>query len=193
MLGPDFNTWLKEGFFHIITPEALDHILFITALCLSYTFKEWKKILLLVTAFTLGHSVTLIFTALGYINLPMHWVEFFIPLTIAITAAAALLSSNKRQPGRLIYSFALFFGLVHGLAYGANGVGSLYQGWQAVGNVLAFNLGIEGGQVLVVAAYMLLSFIFVQLLNIPKQILQKVCSAAILSIAVYWTFKKFPV
>jgi hydrogenase/urease accessory protein HupE len=192
MLSADFQEWLKQGFFHIITTEALDHILFIIALCLHYSYREWKKIVLLVTAFTVGHSITLLLTGLGYINLPLHWVEFFIPVTIALTALTGLLRPPTRSQGWFIYIIAGVFGLVHGVAYGANSVGSLYSGTEALMNVLAFNLGVEGGQLVIVAAYMLLSFIFVHLLQLPQRRLQQSGSAAILAVALFWSYQNFP-
>ena len=81
----DFTLYFNLGVEHILTPDALDHILFVTALCLRYMWKDWKKVVVLVTAFTIGHSVTLALSALNYINFNTDWIEFLIPLTIAAT------------------------------------------------------------------------------------------------------------
>ena len=76
----DFTLYFNLGVEHILTPDALDHILFVTALCLRYMWKDWKKVVVLVTAFTIGHSVTLALSALNYINFNTDWIEFLIPL-----------------------------------------------------------------------------------------------------------------
>ena len=82
----DFNLYFGLGVEHILTWDALDHILFVTALCPRYKFSDWKKVAVLVTAFTIGHSITLILSVFGYVTVPVAWIEFLIPLTIAGTA-----------------------------------------------------------------------------------------------------------
>src|SRR5580693_638006 len=103
----DFKLYFGVGIDHILNWEALDHILFVAALCLRYLLKDWKKVVVLVTAFTIGHSATLALSALGLVHLPARWIEFFIPLTILATAINNLL--QKDDPGRsrlpLIYFF----------------------------------------------------------------------------------------
>ena len=141
----DFKLYFGIGTHHILTWEAMDHILFVAALCLRYLIKDWKKVVILVTAFTIGHSITLVLSALGWIHINTRWIEFLIPLTIVATAINNLLQ-RKRQvehPSRLplIYFFALFFGLIHGLAFAATlsrlGLGH----WERFAGILAFNLG----------------------------------------------------
>jgi HupE / UreJ protein len=192
MFGPDFNTWLQEGFRHIITPEALDHILFITALCLGFTVQEWKKLLLLVTAFTIGHSVTLLATAMGWLNMPVAWVEFAIPLTIAVTAGIHLFSGPQTRKTSMLYLLALLFGFIHGMAFGAIPLASLYSPREALPLILAFNLGVEAGQLLVVAAYMLLSFIFVTMLHTPKLAVKRIAAAGVMLYAIFLSVKNAP-
>jgi len=85
----DFNLYFRLGTEHILTWEALDHILFIAALCLRYLAKDWKKVVVLVTAFTIGHSITLALSAAGLLQFPTRWIEFLIPLTIVATALNA--------------------------------------------------------------------------------------------------------
>jgi hypothetical protein len=188
-----FTTWFKEGIGHILTLEALDHILFIAVLCAACTLAEWKKLLILVTAFTLGHSITLVLTAFGYINVNRSWVEFLIPLTIAATAAVQLYRPGPKQ-GRLplIYLFALCFGFIHGMAYGAGQIGSLYEGREAIMAVLGFNTGVEVAQLCVVAVFLLLSFIFVKVLSLSHRIWQLLILCPSLAYAVYLAVKNFP-
>jgi hypothetical protein len=167
----DFKLYFGIGIDHILNPEALDHILFVAALCLRYLMKDWKKVVVLVTAFTIGHSVTLALSALGLVHFATRWIEFLIPLTIVATALNNLLQRNDRveHPSRLpiIYFFALFFGLIHGLAF-ASSLLSLVGKENLVLPLLAFNLGIEAAQLVVVVAILLISFIFVQLMKIRR-------------------------
>lgn len=166
----DFNLYFGLGVEHILTWDALDHILFVTALCLRYRFSDWKKVAILVTAFTIGHSLTLILSVFGYIAVAVPWIEFLIALTIAGTALNNLFfkAGTQREKLPVIYFFALFFGMIHGLAY-ANLLLDLEGGQNLTSHLLAFNLGIEAGQLLVVAVVLILSFIFVEKLNVPQQ------------------------
>src|ERR1700753_547950 len=116
----DFSLYFHLGTGHILTLEALDHILFVAALCLRYLMKDWRKVVVLVTAFTIGHSVTLALSALGLVHVNTRLIEFLIPVTIGATACNILFqrAGQVEHPSRLplIYFFALFFGLIHGLA-----------------------------------------------------------------------------
>ena len=189
----DFRFYFGLGTDHILTWEALDHILFVTALCLRYARKDWRKVAVLVTAFTIGHSITLALSALNYVQVPAQWIEFFIPLTIAVTAVNNFLQKQGEQQKKLpvIYFFALFFGLIHGLAYassfldleGKNGL---------VAHLFAFNLGIELAQLIVVAGVLLASFIFIELLKISRLGWIRVVSLIILGVSLYMAFERFP-
>src|ERR1700733_2131549 len=167
----EFKLYFGLGTDHILTWEALDHILFVAALCLRYLIKDWRKVVVLVTAFTIGHSITLALSALGLVHFPTRWIEFLIPVTIVATAANNLLqrSSQVEHPSRLplIYFFALFFGLIHGLAF-ANSLLSLIGGDHLLIPLLAFHLGIEAAQLFVVAIILAISFIFVQLVKVRR-------------------------
>ena len=127
----DFKLYFGIGTQHILTWEAMDHILFVAALCLRYLVKDWKKVVVLVTAFTIGHSITLALSALGMVHFATRWIEFLIPVTIVATAINNLLQRQGQvdHPSKLplIYFFALFFGLIHGLAF-ANSLLSLIGG-----------------------------------------------------------------
>jgi hypothetical protein len=167
----DFKLYFGVGVDHILNWEALDHILFVSALCLRYLVKDWKKVVVLVTAFTIGHSITLALSALGLVHFATRWIEFLIPVTIIATAINNLTQrkSQVEHPSRLpvIYFFALFFGLIHGLAF-ANTLISLIGREGIVVPLLAFNLGIEAAQLLVVAIILAISFIFVQLIRLKR-------------------------
>src|SRR5687767_9917286 len=108
----DFLFYFRFGWDHIISSDALDHILFIIALCTIYVLQDWKKVLILVTAFTIGHSLTLVLSVLDIIRFPEKIVEILIPCTIVITALSNLFQRNFSQKGmRINYFLALFFGL----------------------------------------------------------------------------------
>jgi HupE / UreJ protein len=191
----DFNLYFRLGTEHILTWEALDHILFVSALCLRYLLADWKKLIVLVTAFTIGHSITLALSALGLIQVSTKWIEFLIPLTILATAVNNLMQSANQvaHPARLplIYFFALFFGLIHGLAY-ANTFLSLEGKEGLVVHLLAFNLGIEVAQLAVVAIVLMVSYIFVQRILLARAWWVRIVSLLILAISLIMAIHRFP-
>jgi hypothetical protein len=165
----EFPTFLKLGFHHIADPTAFDHLLFIVTLCAVYEWREWKKILVLVTAFTIGHSLTLALSALDIFRLPSDLVEVLIPITILLTSLHNVWA-KKAEGGAFSktvstnYGIALFFGLIHGMGF-ANFFRSLMGDMGSIVQPLfAFNLGLEVGQLMIVAifftAYFILSRIF---------------------------------
>ena len=189
----DFTFYFQLGTEHILTLDALDHILFVTALCLRYLWKDWKKVVVLVTAFTIGHSLTLALSALNYIHVNASLIEFLIPLTIAATCVNNIFQHFKEQQKRLplIYFFALFFGLIHGLAFAGQFL-SLEGKEGLVAHLLAFNLGIEAAQLLIVLLVLLISFAVVQLLKLSRTVWLRGASAVILVISLFWAYKRFP-
>lgn len=189
----DFTFYFQLGTEHILTLDALDHILFVTALCLRYLWKDWKKVVVLVTAFTIGHSLTLALSALNYIHVNAGLIEFLIPLTIAATCINNIFQHFNEQQKRLplIYFFALFFGLIHGLAFAGRFL-SLEGKEGLVAHLLAFNLGIEVAQLLIVLLVLLISFAIVQLLKLSRTVWLRGASAVILVISLIWAYKRFP-
>jgi len=167
-----FKIYLLLGFEHIIDVTAYDHILFIVTLCAVYQFKEWKQVLILVTAFTIGHSITLALASLNFIKVNASLIEFLIPLTIFITAIANI-SSKKTEYSSGLHNFkyltALFFGLIHGLGF-SNYLKSLLGSEQSIIKPLfAFNLGLEFGQIIIVTAILLLASLAISILKSPKR------------------------
>ena len=191
----DFGLYFNIGIGHILNWEALDHILFVAALCLRYLVKDWKKVVVLVTAFTIGHSITLALSALGLVHIATRWIEFLIPLTIVATALNNLAqkTGEVEHPSRLpvIYFFALFFGLIHGLAF-ASSLLSLVGKEGVLVPLLAFNLGIETAQLLVVAIILVISFIFVQLLKIRRTWWVWGVSALVLIASLQMAYQRWP-
>lgn len=154
-----FELYFKLGLEHILDIQGFDHILFVLALCAVYVARDWKKILILVTAFTIGHSLTLALATFNVIQVRSDLIEFLIPVTIAITALVDLFKP-KPSTGKgiqLNYIFAVFFGLIHGLGFSnylKDLLGKEASIWQPL---LAFNLGLEAGQIVIVTAFLILT------------------------------------
>ncbi len=191
-----FELYFKLGLHHIADLNAYDHILFITTLCLIYTLKQWRKMLVLVTAFTIGHSVTLALATLNIIRISIEWIEFLIPLTIFITAFANILQkSGKVSATRHLFKYftAMIFGLIHGLGF-SNYLKSLLGLEKSIlGPLFSFNLGIELGQIIIVVVTMAITWILVDLLGVQRRDWNLVVSGAGLGISLIIMVERFPV
>lgn len=164
----EFQAFFKLGFEHIVALDGIDHILFIVVLAAVYEVKLWRKILILVTAFTIGHSLTLILAALNVINFSPKLIELLIPVTIFATAVFNLYEKpahieNKPSVLGFRYFFAVFFGLIHGFAF-SNSPRSIFalSRENIVEKLFAFNLGIEIGQIIVVLMFLIVAFVITQ-------------------------------
>lgn len=157
----EFKTWFFIGFDHIIDIQALDHTLFILALVVAYDSSQIKKIIFLVTAFTIGHSVTLALSALDLISFNQKIIEFSIPLTIFLTALNNIVNrkESKKKFVSSNYIIGLVFGLIHGLGF-ANYLKALLFKGNIVFELFAFNVGIEIAQIILVFVFLFLSFLF---------------------------------
>jgi hydrogenase/urease accessory protein HupE len=167
----DIIIFLHLGFRHIIDINGSDHMLFILALVIRYLWTDWKKILILVTAFTIGHSITLALSTLDWISFPMYLIELLIPITILLTAISNLFVKDFSFSSKyhIIYYFALFFGLIHGLGF-SNYLKSLLGKEQSIILPLfSFNIGLELGQLLIVGCILVFSFIFVKRIKINRK------------------------
>ncbi len=180
----DFGFYFNLGWEHIISRDALDHQLFIMALAAIYLLKDWRQVLVLVTAFTIGHSLTLALTIFNVIHFPSNWIEFLIPCTIVITAISNLFQKNFTPKSiRINYFLALFFGLIHGMGF-ANKLRVILAEDQSIGwSLFGFNVGLEAGQIIVVMIVLLISFLFVELLKVNRMEWVIFASAAAFSIA----------
>jgi len=190
----DFSIFFPMGIEHITDLNGLDHILFITALCMRYLISDWKKLLILVTAFTVGHSITLALSTLNIISLPQRWTEFFIALTIVITAFnnwfVKDFTFKTRYPA--IYFFALFFGLLHGLGFSTLLKSMLGQDQNIVVQLLAFNLGLEVGQLIIVACILIITYLLIKVLNINRRSFLLFASGGIAALAIEMAVKRIP-
>ena len=189
----DFGFYFGLGWEHIISADALDHQLFILSLAVLYTLKEWKQVFILVTAFTIGHSVTLALSTLNILSVPSSVVEFIIPCTIVITAFANMIKPTVKSAGiQVNYFFALFFGLIHGLGF-ANALKFMLAKDQRLGwSLFSFNLGLEAGQIAVVLLILLLASISIFYLNINRRYWVLVISGGVLLISLKMAIERFP-
>ncbi|WP_017731140.1 HupE/UreJ family protein [Nafulsella turpanensis] len=181
-----FRAYFELGIQHILDLNGFDHILFIIALCALYTLRDWRKVLILVTAFTIGHSVTLALSVLNVLTINAGIIEFLIPVTILITALSNIFRKNDSfNPSKihLNYIYAVVFGLVHGLGFSNYLKSIMGRGTQVVGQLLAFNLGIEAGQVVIVGIFILVAGLVVGLTEVSKREWSLGISAAVAGMA----------
>ncbi len=189
----DFLFYLQLGWEHIISKDALDHQLFILALIAIFSFRDWKKVLILVTAFTIGHSLTLVLSALDVFRFPSDWVEFLIPCTIVFTALDNIIfSKNEKKLIQLNYYLALIFGLIHGMGF-ANSVRMMLANEQDITLPLfGFNVGLELGQIVVVAIALFIHYIFSEVLKLSNKIWIYIISVPIFIFALKMALERIP-
>ena len=189
----DFLFYLQLGWEHIISIDALDHQLFILALVAIFSFQDLKKVLILVTAFTLGHSFTLALSAFDVIRFPSNWVEFLIPCTIVFTALDNLIfSKNEDKLIKLNYFLALIFGLIHGMGF-ANSVRMMLAKEQSIViPLLGFNVGLEIGQIAVVIIVLSIFYILSTFLKLKKKHWVMLVSAPILVVSLKMAIERIP-
>lgn len=189
----DFGFYFWLGWEHIMSIDALDHILFILALTAVYRLNDWRRVLVLVTAFTIGHSVTLALSSLNLLTIPSDWVEFLIPCTIVFTAIANLFI--RTLPPKKVwmnYLMALFFGLIHGLGF-ANTLKFMIIDDESFGwSLFGFNAGLEVGQIVIVVFILLLSTFFLRMLKTPVREWIIFISAAVFGLALKMALERLP-
>lgn len=180
----EFSLYFQLGLEHILDWTGYDHILFVAVLCGIYLLRDWRQVVILVTAFTVGHSVTLALSVLELIRLPTELIEFLIPVTILLTAASNIANrSFSSATQRLAYLLALLFGLIHGLGFSNYLKSLLGHSTNVAAELLAFNVGLEVGQLLIVLSVLLLSYLVVQVLRAPRREWNLFLSSAVFGIA----------
>lgn len=182
----EFRLYFDLGRDHILDYQnGYDHILFVIALAALYTLRDWKHVLVLVTAFTIGHSVTLALATLEIITVDSTLVEFLIPVTIFITAASNMFRKDDvgSRPVQINYFYAAFFGLIHGLGFSNFLRSILGKDRNIVSQLLAFNLGLEFGQIIIVVLFLVYCFILVDLFGVARRDWKLVISSAVAILA----------
>lgn len=169
-------TWIeyfRDGMLHITDPTAYDHMLYLVALVCIYEYREVKRVLLLATAFTVGHSLTLILAGLDLVSVSTDWVEFLIPITILFTSLTNLRYAKRwKTPINghgWRYLIAAVFGLIHGLGFSSFFKMRLMESESIVQPLLFFNLGVEVGQLIIVLIFILLTFIITGLVRVVQR------------------------
>ncbi|GAA0891703.1 HupE/UreJ family protein [Fulvivirga kasyanovii] len=182
----EFGLYFELGIDHILDVNGYDHILFVIALCAIYILQDWKHVLILITAFTIGHSITLALATLRIVNFDSDLIEFLIPVTIFLTALSNLFKKERTIQSSKIqtnYLLALFFGLIHGLGFSNFLRSILGQEKSIVSPLLAFNIGLEVGQIIIVAVFLIISFILVDIFGVKRRDWRMVISSATAGIA----------
>ena len=183
----DFEVYLKLGLWHITDIAACDHILFVIALCATYTLPEWRRVLWLITAFTVGHSLTLALSVLQVIAIPSAFIEILIPITIMITC---ILNSKQANTTRTFakskYALALFFGFVHGCGF-SNYLKTLLGGSETIWKpLLYFNIGLEVGQLTIVCFFFLFATLITKMFHVEHRKWLNTVSGIVFAAACYF-------
>lgn len=187
----EFWLWFSTGFEHIIDWHGYDHILYIIALCIMFTVEEWRKLLMLITSFTIGHSLTLAASTSNWIIVKQAYIEILIPLTIVITCIVNIISlSNKKakENGKrytINYLLALVFGFIHGMGFSYLLKSMLGKEEDIVYPLLSFNLGLETGQIIIVFVMLLISIFLTSFTGFRKPLWVRSVSIGVLGISVF--------
>ncbi|MFO0356448.1 MAG: HupE/UreJ family protein [Sphingobacteriaceae bacterium] len=163
----EFISFFKTGWHHIVDINAYDHLLFVMTLCAAFKLPQWKQILIIITAFSIGHATTLVLAVFDFIPTNTKLVDTLIPITIMVTALTNVVFYNKEtrfSNTKIKYAIALGFGLIHGLAF-ANNFKFMLFGGNLIWTLFSFNIGIEAGQVFIVALFMMALFVYTKYLK----------------------------
>jgi len=174
----NFWLWFSTGLEHITDLGGYDHILFVTLLSISYTFSSWKKLVVMITAFTLGHSISLALSVIGNLNIHTALIEFLIAFSIFI-AAVYHLKAKENSNAKLVYLIVVLFGLIHGTGFSYLLKAMLGKEEAIAGPLLYFNLGLEAGQLIIVLAVLSLSFAIGCIKAIPFKVYKMVVVSVI--------------
>ena len=187
-----FWFYFDLGFDHVLDIGGLDHLYFLVALSIPFAFKNWRRLLLWVSLFTLGHSMSLLVTHFEWLKIDSDWVEFLIPITICITCLSILVQKkHSHLKGVWINLITLFFGLIHGLGFGRYFKMIASEG-EAILGLLEFALGVEFAQILIVIFVLLVNWIAVGILKIQAQKWQLIIASMVLSQAILMTSNNWP-
>jgi hypothetical protein len=189
----DFAFYFKMGWEHIISKDALDHQLFILALACVYGIRDIKRVLILVTAFTIGHSLTLALSVYDIIRFSSKWVEFLIPCTIFLTALNNIFQvDNKGKSAKINYYLALCFGLIHGMGF-ANAIRIMLASDQTIGwGLFGFNVGLEAGQIFCVAIILIIGILFLNVFKIKRRDWIFFLSSGVFALSIKMALERIP-
>lgn len=185
----EFWLYFETGLRHVLDINGYDHILFIAMLAVPYTFKDWKNVLLLVTLFTIGHTLSLILSVFGIVTVNAAMVEFLIPITILVAAVYNIIKLGKKTSKNNSINFiaitTLFFGIIHGLGF--SNYFKLLLGKNADDKVLPlleFALGIETAQIIIILAVLIVGYILQEFFRMSKRDWVLITSAFVAGVVV---------
>ena len=188
-----FWFYFKLGFDHVLDPRGLDHFYFLIALTLPFMFREWQKLLIWVSIFTLGHTLSLFASNFKWILVDGNWVEFLIPITIGITCLSVLFKQRNTVPkASWINSITLFFGIIHGFGFGRYFRMISIDDENAAISLLEFALGVEFAQLIIVLSMLLINFLVIRVFGFKIQKWELIISSLILSQAISMTVENWP-
>ena len=194
-----FTVYLRLGFEHLLDLQGYDHILFLAVLCAAYTLARWRELLVLVTAFTIGHSVSLAVATLRLVRVDTGLVEFLIPVTIVATAVTNLVGLKREDPAEhkvaarpLRYALALVFGVVHGLGFSNFLRLALGEERSLFVPLLSFNIGLELAQIVVAVGVVAVALVAVRFLSLPERLWTLLLSALAGGVAAWMAVQRLP-
>ena len=191
----NFWFYLQMGLDHVLDLSAYDHILFLSALVLPFTFKDWKKVLLLATVFTVAHCLSLALSVYGLATLDVALIEFLIPITILFTALYNLwyaIKSLKNNNSGLHLIATAFFGLIHGFGFSNYFKMLMAEEEEKLISLLGFATGIELSQVFIIICILLLSYLLLSVAKIKAQLFIGVASIVIIAVVIPMLVETFP-
>ncbi|WP_411894177.1 HupE/UreJ family protein [Winogradskyella sp. A2] len=183
------NFWfnVQYGINHVLDPNGYDHILFLMVLSVPYVFKDWKRVLILVSMFTLGHTLSLVLAAYGIVSVNGKLVEFLIPVTILIAALYNVFTAGKKEKANklsVLFFATLFFGLIHGLGFAREFKMFAGQSENKLELLIEFALGIEIAQVIIVFVVLFLGFLFQTIFRFSRRDWVMVLSAVVVGLVI---------
>ena len=191
----DFFFYIQLGLDHVLDLGAYDHILFLLALALPFTFMQWKTVLLLATAFTIAHCLSLALAVYDILVMDAGWIEFLIPVTILLTATFNLMyeKSSAKDKSLVLHVIAtVFFGLIHGFGF-SNYFRMLMAGEEdKLSPLFGFAVGIEISQLLVVVGALILAYVFQSIFKVKQPLFVIIASILIIFLTIPMLFATFP-
>ena len=174
------------GLNHVLDFSAYDHILFLIVLAVVFSFNHWKKVLWLVTLFTIGHSVTLALSAFGILKVRMDLIEFLIPVTIFITGVFNIITAKKSVTGKesINLIFAILFGLIHGLGFSNYFKMMVGREEDKLFPLLEFALGIEAAQIIIVLGILIIGTILQNFFRVTRRDWVLICSSIVIGFSI---------
>ena len=189
----NFWFYFKLGFYHVLDPNGLDHFYFLIALTLPFMFNQWRRLLIWITIFTIGHTISLLTSHFKLILFDGKWVEFLIPITIGITCVSVLFKEKKISIKSIwISSITLFFGIIHGFGFGRYFRMISLNDESAVLSLLKFAVGVEAAQIIIVLSMLLINFFAIVILGFKTQKWELIVAAMVLSQSFSMAFENWP-